>query len=176
MLSPRIFAVACVVALASTACQQGAKSSTPQPTVATASSANTNAATVTNNANANATPMHVATNGVSMGAPGQPGAVAPNQLTVVVSPATGVAQAEDGLGAVVAAQDPVFIDVGGGVGGQALAPELAVGQLRFREHRYPSPGVVRFVCANKASLPRDAEVALVYGDKRVVVANALEVP
>lgn len=107
---------------------------------------------------------------------GNPGALAPNAMTVIVLPATGVTSAEDGRGAVVAAQDPVFLDVRGGVGGQALGPELAIGQLRFREHRYPSPGVVRFVCADKALLPRGAEVALVYGTKRTVVSSALVVP
>src|SRR5207249_9159270 len=41
---------------------------------------------------------------------GQPGAVAKNAMTVIVVPATGVTSAEDGHGAVVAANDPVFLD------------------------------------------------------------------
>jgi hypothetical protein len=108
--------------------------------------------------------------------PGQPGAVAAPALTLAVVPAVGVAKAENGSGAVVAANDPVFLDVHGGVGGQAVGPELSVGQLRFHDHNYPSPGVVRFTCADKSLLPAGAAVALVYGSKRVVVATSLVVP
>jgi hypothetical protein len=109
--------------------------------------------------------------------PGQPGALPPRaDVRVVVSPAAGVTQAEDGHGATVPAHDPVNIEVRGHVGGHALGPELEVGQLRFREHTYPSPGVVRFVCADRALLTRGVEVALVYGTQRTVVSTSLEVP
>lgn len=108
--------------------------------------------------------------------PGSPGSRAPTPTEVVVLPIPGVQEGEDGHGTTIAARDPVAIEVRGHVGGQALGPELSVGQLRFVRHSYPSAGIVRFVCADRALLPVGAEVALVYGTRRTVITTSLVVP
>ena len=179
------------IVLASAGCQgEGGGGSTSGPSTAGNAAAPTTKSTATATAAVTATATATGANDepppapqptvaiapVSTATPGQPGAQPAPALSFSVVPAPGVAKAEDGSGAVVVAQDPVFLDVRGGVGGQALGPELAVGQLRFHDHRYPSPGVVRFTCANKSLLTPGAEVALVYGGKRIVVSASLVVP
>ena len=62
---------------------------------------------------------------------------------------------------------------------QSADPVLLVGELRFTRYTHPALGVLRFVAADRASLPEGAEVAVQMGDDeatRRVVAPALELP
>ena len=87
---------------------------------------------------------------------------------------------EDGRGRVVAATDPVALDVTAErFGARALDPVLHVGSLRFVHYAFPSKGVMRFVSADAAQLAPGSEVWLQWGDDvrtRVVLTRSLEVP
>lgn len=91
-----------------------------------------------------------------------------------------VAEAEDGRGATVPADDPVALDLrsADGFPGRARDPVLHVGSLRFHRYSHPAPDTLRFVVASRSLLPAGARVALQYGDdeaSRVVVTESLEV-
>ena len=64
-------------------------------------------------------------------------------------------QAEDGHGHVVAATNPVAIDLHleRGWPGRAVDPVLLVGDLRFAVYEHPEPTVMRFVMADRDALP-----------------------
>jgi hypothetical protein len=85
------------------------------------------------------------------------------------------AQGEDGAGNVVAATHPVAIDfeTEHGWPGGALSTVLYVGTMHFHSMGYPDIATMRFVIANEQTLPRDGEVALVYGARRRVIAPTL---
>jgi len=91
-----------------------------------------------------------------------------------------VAKAEDGHGLVVEAVDPVAIEIVAEAWPvRALDPVLRIGDLEFRRYTFPRVNVLRYVAADAASLPTDAQVTVQYGDdvsSRVVVAERLEVP
>jgi hypothetical protein len=91
-----------------------------------------------------------------------------------------VAKAEDGHGLVVEAVDPVAIEIAAEAWPvRALDPVLRIGDLEFRSYTFPRVNVLRYVAADAASLPTDAEVTVQYGDdaaSRVVVAERLEAP
>ena len=81
----------------------------------------------------------------------------------------------DGLGGVVDAAAPIALSLGGGWGGRALDPVLVVGERRFTEYDYPSPGVLRFRLPAAALLEGDeARVQWAEGDSVDVSAAARE--
>jgi hypothetical protein len=85
------------------------------------------------------------------------------------------AQGEDGAGNVIAATRPLAIDLETEHGwpGGALSTVLYVGTLHFHSMGYPNITTMRFVVADEQTLPRDGEVALVYGARRRVIAPTL---
>jgi len=90
------------------------------------------------------------------------------------------AQAEDGRGLLVDAVAPVAIEIAADAWPvRALDPVLRIGDLVFRRYTFPRVNVLRYVAADAAALPTDAQVTVQYGDdaaSRVVVAERLEVP
>ncbi len=109
-------------------------------------------------------------------APSAPAAPAPPFVARVVAATHG----EDGRGEVVRAVSPIAFDLDARpFPVRALDPELHIGDLRFRNYTYPSPGVLRFIAADRAALPEGTEVAVSYrgeASSRVVVAPALVLP
>lgn len=87
---------------------------------------------------------------------------------------------ENGRGEVVPAASPIAFDLDAGPWPvRAMDPVLLIGELRFRHYTYPSPGLLRFIAADRATLPEGAEVAMQWGDdasSRRVVASALALP
>lgn len=108
-----------------------------------------------------------------------PGALAVERplLTITRSDAS---RGEDGRGASVPATDPIAFDVDARrFPPRAIDPVLFVGALRFTRYEHPSPGVLRFVAADRARLERGAEIAVQYGDDastRVIVSPSLALP
>jgi hypothetical protein len=104
---------------------------------------------------------------------------APPQATVAVVPVA-VREGEDGHGNTVSAVRPAAIDlvVEGGWHAGGLATTLRVGDLHFHDMGYPTVTTMRFIVADVAVLPRDAEVALEVGGpsgQRRVLALSLPV-
>ncbi len=103
----------------------------------------------------------------------------PRVLRVAVLPAQ-VSAAEDGRGNMIAAHDPVAIEItADDWGGRALDPVLSIGALHFHHYEHPTIGVIRFVVAERALLPAGAEASMQWGDdvgSRIVVSAALPVP
>ena len=97
-----------------------------------------------------------------------------------VAARTAAARGEDGAGRMVAATDPVALDVTAErFGARALDPVLHVGSLRFVHYTFPSKGVMRFVAADAGLLAAGSEVWLQWGDDvrtKVVLTRSLEVP
>lgn len=91
-----------------------------------------------------------------------------------------VDEAEDGRGAMIATRQGLAFDVDGArFPARALDPVLHIGTMRFERYTYPSPGLLRFVAADPASLPRDEPIYVQYGDSdeaRTVIAERLELP
>lgn len=92
-----------------------------------------------------------------------------------------VAEAEDGQGQIVAARNPLAVDIRAeSWPGRALDPVLSIGQsLQLRHYRHPGPGLLRFVIADADLLPQGAVVTLQYGDdvsSRVEITPSLQVP
>ncbi|HJL01887.1 MAG TPA: hypothetical protein RMH85_24015 [Polyangiaceae bacterium LLY-WYZ-15_(1-7)] len=75
-------------------------------------------------------------------------------------------EGEDGRGALVAAPDPIALDVERDAGwpGRAEDPSLHVGGLRFERYAFPAVTTLRFVAADQGALPMDAPVELHWGD------------
>ncbi len=90
-----------------------------------------------------------------------------------------VPRAENGAGQLVAAVNPVAIDVRADAWpGRALDPVLTVGQLELHHYSHPDKHTLRFVIADAAALAPGAEVAVQYGNdtsSRVIVTTSLEV-
>ncbi len=120
----------------------------------------------------------LATGGEDRVAPSEPAPAALERPLVRAYPVE-IAEGEDGRGNVVAAAQPIAVDLDARrFPPRALDPVLHVGELRFTRYSHPRPGVLRFVVADRALLPQGAEVAVQYGDdasSRVVVSGALEV-
>ena len=84
---------------------------------------------------------------------------------------------EDGTGRVITATNPVALDVTAErFPARALDPVLHVGAVRFVHYTFPERGVMRFVAADMGVLIPGTEVALQWGDERVVLSASLEVP
>jgi hypothetical protein len=90
------------------------------------------------------------------------------------------ARGEDGRGGIIAATDPVALDVTAErFGARALDPVLHVGVVEFVHYSFPSKNMMRFVAADAAILVPGVEVWLQWGDdtrSRVVLTRSLEVP
>lgn len=91
-----------------------------------------------------------------------------------------VQQGEDGRGNLTQAVQPVALDiVADAWHGRALDPVLRIGQdHHFRQYQFPGPGIIRFIVADKNSLPRGASVTISFdGDPHSVttVTNSLQV-
>jgi hypothetical protein len=110
-------------------------------------------------------------------APAMPKAAVVTGITVT---RVEVAKAEDGRGRLVDAVDPVAIEIVAEAWPvRALDPVLRIGDLVFQSYTFPRVNVLRYVAADAAALPTDAEVTVQYGDdaeSRVVVAERLEAP
>lgn len=102
----------------------------------------------------------------------------PRPLFVVHPIAT--ATGEDGRGETIAAVQAIALDLDAHqFPARAADPVLHVGELHFAAYTHPSPGVLRFVAADRSALSEGAEVAVQYGDdadSRRVVSRALELP
>lgn len=89
-------------------------------------------------------------------------------------------EGEDGRGATVAATRAIAFDLDAArFPARARDPELHVGELVLRHYTYPSPGLLRFVAADAATLPVGAPVWVEHRgepDHRVPVADALVLP
>jgi hypothetical protein len=70
--------------------------------------------------------------------------------------------AEDGAGGQVAATDPVVFEVRGPIVARGMDPVLHVGDRVFRQGRPDGRGLIRFVAADAALVPADAEVVVRY--------------
>lgn len=96
--------------------------------------------------------------------------------TFTVTALGAVADAEDGMGARVAATDAVAVDLDARrFRPRALDPVLEVGALRFVHYEHPEAGVLRFVLADGAVLDRGEPIAIQYGHdarSRVVLVPA----
>ncbi len=89
-----------------------------------------------------------------------------------------VPEGEDGHGNTVPATRPAAIDLvtEGGWHAGGLATTMTIGDLRFHNMGYPSITTMRFIVADEAALPRNAEVALEVGPtaaRRRVLAPSL---
>lgn len=107
-----------------------------------------------------------------------PARLAPPKAKLVLTPIA-ASSGEDGHGGKVAAVDPLALQVQGKLPVRALDPVLHVGALHFHHYSHPAKGVLRFVVADRALLPRGAAAYLQWGSdtaSRVPVARALEVP
>jgi hypothetical protein len=113
-------------------------------------------------------------------APGPLAQPAPSARPLLSLHDVSATQAEDGEGGTIAATDPIAFDLDARrFPPRALDPVLHVGALRFVRYEHPQPGVLRFVAADRARLPRGVEVYVQYGDEtstRTIVLQALEVP
>jgi hypothetical protein len=88
---------------------------------------------------------------------------------------------EDGHGAQIPATDPARLDVQreGGFPGRAVDPVLHVGALRFLYYEHVGGDVLRFIVADRAALPEEAEIFVQWGDderSRIDVAPTLAAP
>ena len=76
-----------------------------------------------------------------------------------------IEEAEDGLGDMVTAPNPVAVDIVATRWiGRALDPVLEVDDRRFRQYVHPAPGLIRFVLADAEWLDDAQVIAIQYGD------------
>ncbi len=86
--------------------------------------------------------------------------------------------AEDGRGGLVTARAPVALELRreDGWPGRALNPVLYVGELRFEHYEHVDPLVLRYVAADGAALPRDADAFVQWGDDAASRVDVVRAP
>jgi len=108
-----------------------------------------------------------------------PAAPRPERALLTVHPIE-ASEGGDGAGATVSATQPIAFDLDARrFPPRAADPVLHVGAQRFVHYVHPSPGVLRFVAADRGSLEPGVRVFVQFGDdasSRTVVAEALELP